>query len=167
MTSDFAIGLRRVRTGYVEAEDAQEAIRTFGEGGVAADGESLPVPFSSLALSDERVRLVGQEIRGAWGYNVLFDPAGSRVLGALIAEAGDYALVRSGGDGTADGDGTPERIRSGIGWGRLGIEFNRPSYVLAPYISVPIVTWANVRGEPVRYGPRPDKARFGLRVMFR
>ncbi|MEL6615548.1 MAG: hypothetical protein AAFQ43_07410, partial [Bacteroidota bacterium] len=115
----------------------------------------------------EAVRLFGQEIRGSWGYNVLFDPAGSRVIGALVAEVGDYALVRSGTETSGEASTEPERIRSGIGWARLGVEFNRPSYVLAPFVSVPLVTWAEVRGEPVRHGPRPQKARFGLRLMLR
>lgn len=160
VTTDFALGVRQVRTGFVEGEDAENALRPIG------NGENIPTSFSSLALAQDRVRLIGQEIRGAWGYNVIFDPAGSRVLGALIAEAGDYALVRSD-DAASEGSSTPERIRSGIGWARMGVEFNRPSYVLAPYVSVPMVTWASVRGEPVRHGPRPDKARFGVRVMFR
>ena len=170
ITSDFAVGLRRVRTGYVEAEEAQASIRGFGGTVEFGDEDSFPLPPSSslVATDGDRVRLVGQEIRGSWGYNVLFDPAGSRVLGSLIAEAGDYALVRSEQEAVGDvSDVQPERIRSGIGWARLGVEFNRPSYVLAPYVSLPMVTWANVRGEPVRHGPRPDKARFGVRVMIR
>ena len=162
VTSDFAVGFRRVRTGYVEPDAAADALR-----GLSAGSADAPVPFSSrAAASGDRVRLLGQEVRATWGYNVLFDPAGSRILGAFVAEAGDYALVRSS-DAEASADDSDERIRSGIGWARLGVEFNRPSYVLAPYVSLPVVTWADVRGEPVRHGPRPDKARFGVRVMIR
>ena len=46
-------------------------------------------------------------------------------------------------------------------------EFSRPAYQLAPFVSVPVVTWANVQGEPVRHGPRLDKFRLGLRVTLR
>ena len=100
----------------------------------------------------------------SWGYNVVFDPAGSRLALGLVGEAGDYALVRTGGPSA---EGGRERIRSGIGWLRAGLEFSRPSYQLAPFVSLPLVTWADVRGEPVRYGPRPEKLRAGLRVMLR
>jgi hypothetical protein len=170
VTSDFAVGLRRVRTGYLEPESAEEALRGFGETGPAADGTSAPLPFSALTLSGDRVRLHGEEIRATWGYNVLFDPAGSRILGAFVAEAGNYTPIRSaepGASGEASRANPDERILSGVGWARLGVEFNRPSYVLAPYISIPLVTWADMSGEPVRHGPRPEKARLGLRVMLR
>lgn len=169
VTSDFAIGIRRVRTGYVESAEAEQALRAYTGGGTATEPGQLPPSSASLLkVADDRVRLFGQEIRGSWGYNVLFDPAGSRIVGALVAEAGDYTLVRSSSEAASGDDGdTPERIRSGIAWARLGIEFNRPSYVLAPFVSVPMVTYASVSGEPVRHGPRPDKTRFGVRIMLR
>lgn len=172
VTSDFAVGLRRVRTGFLQSAEADAALRGLSDpGNPLGDGptpETGPAPPEAFATTDlETVRLFGQEIRGSWGYNVLFDPAGSRVIGALVAEVGDYALVRSGTEASGDPGTEPERIRSGIGWARLGVEFNRPSYVLAPFVSVPLVTWAEVRGEPIRHGPRPQKARFGLRLMLR
>lgn len=168
VTTDFVIGLRRVRTGYTRAE------------GLDADG--APVVFSdpegpvvnSLRLDgalSERVRVVGQEIRGSWGYNVLFDPAGSRLIIGVVAEAGDYREVSTGGfaePAAGEDDASPnDRIRSGTGWARLGVEFSRPSYRLAPFVSVPLATWRDNRGAIERYGPRPDKARLGLRVTLR
>ncbi|HEX9951510.1 MAG TPA: hypothetical protein VGB53_07060 [Rubricoccaceae bacterium] len=153
VTTDIALGIRRVRTGYTLAADAVAA----GELG----GDAL----LSAAPGEDGVRVVGQELRVSWGYNVVFDPAGSRLALGLVAEAGDYALVRAGGP-TEDDRGR-ERIRSGIGWLRAGLEFSRPAYQLAPFMSIPLVTWADVRGEPVRYGPRPEKLRAGLRVMLR
>ncbi|MEM1056250.1 MAG: hypothetical protein AAGI52_12055 [Bacteroidota bacterium] len=169
VTSDFAIGYRRVQTGFVEAEAATAGAIPFGQPPISTDGESVPLPtLAALAVEGDRVRLIGKEFRGSWGYNVLFDPAGSRVHGSLIGEVGDYTLVRSGAEADdVSSSSAQERIRSGIGWARLGVEFNRPSYVLAPYVSVPVVTWANVRGEPVLLGPRAEKARFGVRVMLR
>ena len=152
VSNDFALGIRRVRTGFVE-----DPTETLSDGG---DAGSV-----SLLLAEERVRLVGQELRGSWGYNVLFDPAASRLSIGVVAESGSYAIVRSG-QAESDG-GAPERIQSSLAWLRGGVEFNRPSYQLAPYVSVPVVTWATVRGEPVRHGPRPDKARVGLRVTLR
>ncbi len=152
VTTDVALGIRRVRAGYTPATD--EALDA---------GTVNPEGFLRGAPGDGVVRVVGQELRVSWGYNIVFDPAGSRLALGLVAEAGDYALVRT--DATPD-DG-PERIRSGIGWLRTGFEFSRPSFQLAPFLSLPIVTWADVRGEPVRYGPRPEKLRAGLRVMLR
>ena len=157
VTTDVALGIRRVRTGYTPATDADAVSGTIDAGAIG--GEAL---FRS-APGDGRVRVVGQELRVSWGYNVVFDPAGSRLALGLVAEAGDYALVRT--DATpADG---PERIRSGIGWLRAGLEFSRPAYQVAPFLSLPLVTWADVRGEPVRYGPRPEKLRAGVRITLR
>lgn len=160
VTTDVALGIRRVRTGYTAALDTTaEAL-----GGFAADGA---LGAFRGGPEGDGVRVVGQELRVSWGYNVVFDPAGSRLALGLVAEAGDYALVRApSGDGPAEG-GSRERIRSGIGWLRAGLEFSRPTYQLAPFLSVPLVTWADVRGEPVRYGPRPQKLRAGLRITLR
>lgn len=162
VTSDLSIGLRRVRTGYTAVdEDAytEPASAALAARRVAADGTA-------------RERLVGQELRASWGYNILFDPAGSRVTVGLAAEAGDYAIVRtqtdsfSGGGAAAPVEGS-QRIRSGIGWVRTGLEFSRPTYQFAPFLSVPVLTWADVQGDPVRHGPRFQKVRFGLRLTLR
>ncbi|GAB5536821.1 MAG: hypothetical protein Rubg2KO_30700 [Rubricoccaceae bacterium] len=171
VTTDFAIGLRRVRTGYTETD-------VLNENGIDT---SLPVVFSDpdgpvassirVASASDRIRVVGQELHGSWGYNVLFDPAGSRVMFGLVAEAGDYRLVSANSftnvDSEEDGEESTDRIRSGTGWARMGIEFSRPSYQLSPYISVPMVTWADDRGEVRSFGPRPEKARLGLRLTLR
>lgn len=151
VTTDVAFGIRRVRTGYTLAAD--DVVGTSGEEALFA---------ASRAGTDGGVRVVGQELRVSWGYNVVFDPAGSRLALGLVGEAGDYALVRTGGP-----SGERERIRSGIGWLRAGLEFSRPAYQVAPFVSLPLVTWADVRGEPVRYGPRPEKLRAGVRVTLR
>ena len=55
----------------------------------------------------------------------------------------------------------------GVGWIRAGVEFSRPSYQLAPFVSVPVMTWADVQGTEVRHGPRFQKLRVGLRVTLR
>jgi hypothetical protein len=150
LTSDFAIGLRRVRTGYTVDE---EALGTAGDDGGAA----------SLLAAEQQVRVIGRELHATWGYNVMFDPGGSHLALALLAEAGDYRLIPTGGDSTASED----RVRSGIGWLRAGVEWSRPAYQISPFVAVPLVTWADVQGEPIRSGPRPDRTRFGLRLMLR
>lgn len=159
VSTDVTLGIRRVRTGYTSALDTTGALDLGGDAG------SLFRP----GPDGDGVRVVGQELRVSWGYNVVFDPAGSRLSIGFVGEAGDYALVRAPGDGGAAeaAGGLRERIRSGIGWLRTGLEFSRPSYQFAPFLSVPLVTWADVRGEPVRYGPRPEKLRAGVRVTLR
>ncbi len=67
----------------------------------------------------------------------------------------------------ADPEGGTGRIRSGTGWLRLGVEFSRPAYQFAPFVSLPVLTWADVLGENVRHGPRPAKIRGGLRLTLR
>ena len=167
VTSDLSIGLRRLRTGYSDP--------VLSELELGADGEPV-VPDSRLNVGSTalvRSRIVGQSIRGAWGYNVLFDPAGSRLAFGLVAEATDYTILQSDDRGLAAGDGGAEaeepsdRVRSAVGWARMGIEFSRPYYQLAPFVSVPVFTWADVQGEPVRHGPRIEKVRVGLRLTLR
>ena len=152
LTSDFAIGLRRVRSGF-----------TVDEGALAVDDPQGPSVPASLLAAERQVRVIGRELHATWGYNVLFDPGGSHLAVALLAEAGDYRLIPTGTDSV----GAEDRVRSGIGWLRAGVEWSRPAYQISPYVAVPLVTWADVQGEPIRNGPRPDRARFGLRLMLR
>jgi hypothetical protein len=161
LTSDFVVGLRRVRTGYTV--DPEEAL---GGEILPVDDPEGPGTAAALLAADDRVRVIGREVHATWGYNVLFDPAGSHVAIALLAEAGDYRLIPTGADAEGAGQGE-ERVRSGIGWLRAGVEWSRPAYQLSPFLAVPLVTWADVRGEPVRHGPRPDRTRFGVRLMLR
>jgi hypothetical protein len=154
VTSDFAIGLRRVRTGYTADEATLEQ---------ALPESPEPAGSASLLAAEGQVRVIGREVHATWGYNVLFDPAGSHLAVALLAEAGDYRLIPTGTE-TESGE---DRVRSGIGWLRAGVEWSRPSYLISPYMAIPLVTWADVQGEPVRNGPRPERTRFGLRLMLR
>ncbi len=157
LVSSFAVGVRRVRTGY-DSSPLETDIEDDALLGASAD----------FLANANRTRIIGRELHVSWGYSFLFDPAGSRVAVSLLGEAGDYSLLRpeSAGEDLNNLD-SEARIRSGMAWLRAGIELNRPSYQLSPYLSVPIATWANVEGEGVRHGPRPDKAQFGLRVTFR
>ena len=170
VTTDFAIGIRRVHTGYTDAGLA-DGVGRFDPRAVPADsptdGNTVDLTLfggSGALVAGDRVRLVGQELRGMIGYNIVFDPAGSRLILGLVGEAGNYAQISSSDDGEPD---LSRRIRSGIGWARAGVEFSRPSYQISPYVSLPVVTWADVGGDAVRHGPRPDKVRFGLRATLR
>ncbi|WP_412069880.1 hypothetical protein [Rubrivirga sp. IMCC43871] len=164
VTSDLSLGLRRLRTGYSDPVP--------GEPLAEPDAELSPVAGTfNLGSEPVRSRLVGQSVRGAWGYNVLFDPAGSRLSFGLVAEAADYTILQTRDLDTVDPDPADEessdRVRSAVGWARAGIEFSRPSYQLAPFVSLPVFTWADVQGDPVRHGPRLQKLRVGLRITLR
>ncbi len=157
LISTFAIGVRRVRAGY-DTSPVQ-----------AITGENPPIGTSNSLLADiERTRIIGREFHASWGYSFVFDPSGSRIALALLGEAGDYTLLRPTAANQVElASESEDKIRSGMVWMRAGIELSRPTYKLAPYVSVPVVTWANVEGESVRHGPRADKAEFGLRVTLR
>lgn len=164
VTSDLSLGLRRLRTGYSDPVP--------GEPLAESDPDLSPVANTfNLGSEPVRSRLVGQSVRGAWGYNVLFDPAGSRLSFGLVAEAADYTVLQTRDLDTVDPDRADEessdRVRSAVGWARAGIEFSRPSYQLAPFVSLPVFTWADVQGDPVRHGPRLQKLRVGLRITLR
>ena len=165
VTTDLSLGVRRLRTGYsAVSTDAAYVEPTADPAFEARTAFDADAP---------RSRLVGQSLRASWGYNVLFDPAGSRLTFGLLGEAGDYTVVETDGpDEEAAGatnarESPSDKVRSGVGWVRAGLEFSRPAYQLAPFVSVPMVTWADVQGEPVRHGPRLAKFRLGLRVTLR
>ncbi len=167
VTSDLTIGLRRLRTGY--SDPAPTALDLGADDGPVVADDRLNPSTTGLVRS----RVVGQSVRGSWGYNVLFDPAGSRLAFGLVAEAADYSILQADGpvsEGTPGSDTTErpsDRVRSAVGWARVGMEFSRPYYQLAPFVSVPVFTWADFRGDPVRHGPRLEKVRVGLRVTLR
>ncbi len=168
VATDVSIGLRRLRTGFSQAAGEPD----FAE---SIPSEALSLSRVGAAGEPTRARLVGQSLRASWGYNVMFDPAGSRLSFGLLAEAGDYTVIQTrdasvpgqGSEASADVDGPSDRVRSGVGWLRAGVEFSRPAYQLAPFVSVPMLTWADVQGESVRHGPRLEKFRVGLRVTLR
>ena len=167
LTSDFTIGLRRVRSGYdASLEDATGEDPLFG-GDPVTGGSPIATTAAALAAEGDRVRVLGREIHATWGYNLVLDPGGSRVSVALLGEAGDFRLIRTAVGGSEALPAAEERVRSGIGWLRAGFEWSRPSYQFGPYLAVPIVTWADVRGEPIRHGPQPERARFGFRLTLR
>ena len=161
VTNDFSVSARRVRTGFsfAAAEDAA----------VAAATDAVP------EADPRRERLVGQEVRLGWGYNVLFDPAGSRLTLGLVAEGGSYSVVRSrireadpSGDvvRTAAGDDS-RRIRTATGWLRAGVEFSRPSYQAAPFVGLPLLAWDDAEDPADLPGRRLQRVQFGLRLTLR
>lgn len=160
VTTDLSLSARRVRTGFSFA--SQE------------DATGVPSTADTPPSDPRRERLIGQEVRAGWGYNVLFDPAGSRLSLGLVAEGGAYSVVRSrvrvvdeaGDRGTVE-EGESRRIRAATGWLRAGVEFSRPSYQAAPFVSLPILTWDDVEDESDLPGRALQRIQFGLRLTLR
>lgn len=158
-SSDFAVGMRRVRKGFrdfLPAEPAQ-----------INDGPIVVAPNSTGKFIDTRA--MGMELHFMWSYNLIFDPAASNLFVSMMAEGGQYSLFESefgGGelsavtaDGEADELGQTD-YRGGVVWMRSGIEYNRPSYQIIPFMSVPLKQWAPEEDDKTRM-------QLGLRLMLR
>ena len=176
LSSDFAIGLRRVRVGYERLQLDEAADTTFG-GDPAGE---LADELASGVDSDPdlvRTRSIGREIHVMWGHSLHLDPAGSNINLTLLGEAMEYDVVQTrpfepaleGPEGpvAAEDEEERRRYRGGVGWLRAGIEWARPSYILSPFASIPFITWVDEGSEGQTWGPRLTQARFGVRVTLR
>ena len=160
VTNDFSVSARRVRTGYSFASQEDAA---------------SPSSPANRAADPRRERLVGQELRVGWGYNILFDPAGSRVTVGVVGEGGAYSVIPSRVRVLNEaGDTSPvaatedqRRIRTATGWLRAGVEFSRPSYQAAPFVSLPVLTWDDAENPTDLPGRRLQRVQFGLRLTLR
>lgn len=131
LSNDFAIGARRIRMGY------QRWINS---------GDERDIVFT---------RALGYEVHAMLSYNLLLDPGGSNVFVSLSGEGGSYSLFETSqrqrqddlasGKQAADEDedaGTWKTdYRGGVVWIRGGVTFSRPSYLVAPFVSLPIQQW--------------------------
>lgn len=156
-SSDFAVGVRRVRKGFREFVPAEPA---FPE-----NGPIVVAPNSAAQFIDTRA--MGMELHFMWSYNVIFDPAASNLFVSLVGEGGQYSLFESefGGGGAPavpidEGELGETDYRGGVIWMRSGIEYNRPSYQIIPFMSVPLKQWAPEDDDPLRM-------QMGLRLMLR
>jgi hypothetical protein len=167
LSTDMAVGIRRVRAGFERVEFQDE-----------------PVDRASyqLALADDprpeiiRSRASGTEIHVMWGYRYWLNPSGSHVVTTVSAEGMQYALISTSSvaqDGSALEDAgrgldSPEgRTWGGMARLNLGIEYSRPSFLLTPHFGLPLFRWIQLPDETVAFGPRADHSRFGLRVTLR
>lgn len=131
LTSDYAIGMRRVRIGYEQLVE----LPPTGE-------NNLGVPEFGVAFT----RALGWELNGMMRYNALFDPAGSSIFFSALGQAGSYELIDATPDETAAADedsGANVKVtRGGIIWVRSGMKFARPSYEFSPFLGLPVKQWA-------------------------
>ena len=143
LSTDFAIGMRRVNIGYAQFVPPEP----LSEGDIFVIRPRPTVLFT---------RALGTEGHVMMNYNLHFDPAGSNLFVDFLGEAGSYDLVEAPieantGGSIADlgaGEGaiqeeSEERTsyRGGVLWVRLGVEFNRPNYQLSPFLGAPMKQW--------------------------
>ena len=139
LTTDFALGLRRVNIGYLQLTPPPE---------IQPGGSFVIRPRPQLLGT----RALGTELHGMMNYNLLFDPAGSNLFVNLLVQAGAYDLIEtlitsnSGGSlsdvvEASDEGGEKVSFRGGTFWTRFGVEFNRPSYQFSPFLAAPLKQW--------------------------
>lgn len=160
LSSDFAVGVRRVRKGFRQFVPAESAL--------VEDGPLVVAPNAPSQFIDTRA--LGMELHFMWSYNLIFDPAASNLFVSVMGEGGQYSLFETTFEGVqpdiADADLEDENelgatdYRGGVVWMRSGIEYNRPSYQVIPFMSIPLKQWAPEDDEPARM-------QLGLRLMLR
>ena len=154
VTADYAFGVRRVQIGFQEIVPSAPVLINPGDPIVSPPGASNELL---------RGRARGWEIHGSWSHNILFDPAGSNMFVAFMAEAGTYDMVEWNVSSVEDGnERRMSEYRGGALWIRSGIEIERPTYQFAPFLSIPFRQWSPSEGD----WPK-SKVKLGLRLMLR
>jgi len=150
VSTDFGVGLRRVRIGFQELVPVDPVP-------IDPEGPIGPAPAPSTELL--RSRAVGWEMNMSSSYRIVFDPAGSNLFVSALAQGGKYDLVEweASGSGRSSMD-----YRGGVVWVRSGLEIERPGFVFMPYLSIPVTQWAPSDGEWPGH-----RARVGVRFTLR
>ncbi len=144
LSSDFALGVRRVNIGYAQFIPPAPLPR---------EGPFVVRPRPTLLAT----RALGTELHLMINYNFHFDPAGSNFFVGLLGEGGRYDLVQSSLSQTGTGARAANDVgafqaeqpaleqktayRGGALWARGGVEFKRPSYQFSPFLSLPLQQW--------------------------
>lgn len=123
VSSDVAVGARRVRRGFAEY----------------ASGDPLEDNDFTLVYQ----RALGWELHVMLNYNVLLSLSGSRAYASLGFMHGQYRMLE------VDRDPAPlvpvplgeEEFSGGMVAARLGSEWARPAYRVAPFLRWPIFSW--------------------------
>lgn len=158
MATDFAVGFRRARVGFEQ---------------VTLGGDFMDQLVAEILPQINRSRANGTELHAMWGYRFLMDPAGSHLFTILSAQAMAYTVltinpddVLLAGRGEFDLEDTGQ-LRGGLAQVNVGFEYSRPSFMLSPYMSIPLFRMARMDGEGPVYGPRFDHTRLGFRFTVR
>ncbi len=161
VSMDLVGGFRQVRIGYqrLTPPELQEA------GAPEAAFSDALAPHANLLLTQTE----GVETHFKIQYNMLFDPAQSHVFAALLYEGGRYTLNERPLADLTTPSTTNARYQGHVIWIRTGVRWNRPSYKIAPFISVPIISRARAQNLDVAApnGKGPKLIQLGLRVTLR
>lgn len=171
LSTDYAVGLRRVRLGYEEI-----TTRT-----VEFDG-STAIPERPTLTDITYTRALGWEFHSMAQYSLLLNPARSNVFVSGLLYLGQYDIVETslnqarvepGGTAPAtpdeilenaksgETDEEPREHNAGAIWIRSGFEYNRPGFQIMPFMSYAVRQWAPASDN------RPARLSFGLRFMLR
>ncbi len=171
LSSDYALGVRRVRFGF-------EQLRR----------EPMPVEMldqPTIVPNDiVYTRALGWEVHLMMQHSLLLNPARSNVFVSFLLDVGQYDLLETSlrstdqserailvgsakrwaeADESASGGSSlgARQYRGGVFWLRTGFEYNRPSYQVHPFVSVPLSQWS-----PEDAGLR-SRISLGVRLMLR
>ena len=182
VSSNFAIGMRRVHIGYekllVPEAPSSESVSTLQQRLFHVDSLTAS---SSVPTSVHR-RAIGWELHAMLNYNFHFDPAGSNLFVALFGDLSSYDLLELqrehlpsspadeesaatyGADNTSPQPISPwsSTYRGGVIWLRSGISFDRPSYRAVPFLALPLRQWMPDEGPWQQAAPH-----VGLQLMLR
>jgi len=171
LSTDLVLGLRRTRVGFERLE-------------ISSDTRLASLlPATQRTLPEiVRSRATGIEGHFMWGYRFFLHPGGTHIFTTFSGEAMAYTLITStlNTEDTAPrdlndapaGDAaitlTDEgRLRGGVGRLHVGAEYTRPSFIVAPYVSLPLFRVVEFEGDSRTWGPRLDHTRLGLRFTVR
>ncbi|SHK35037.1 hypothetical protein [Rhodothermus profundi] len=164
VVANYAVGLRRVRTGYERWTPLEEPETASDAAFTTAD----PPPRFEITYQ----QAFGWELHLLVRYALLLNPARSNVFVSLTGTARYYNLIESAretrtmaegaGKRSADAAATWERTYTGgIVWVQSGLEYNRPSYQILPFVGLPLLFWSS---ETEEAAPRVQA---GLRLTLR
>lgn len=159
LTTEFSVGFRRARVGFEQVTLGDNFMRSITAGEINPEVS--------------RSRASGAELHATWGYRFLVNPGGSHLFTIFSAQAMAYTVLTANPDsGVLAGKGDFDledagELRGGLAQVNVGLEYNRPSFVLAPYVGVPLFRIARMDGEGPVYGPRFDHTRLGFRFTVR
>lgn len=168
LSTDFAIGFRRARVGFEHFEFRDDSATP--EDLLLADA----LVTDELRTEVVRSRAFGTEFHIMWGYRFWLSPGGTHIFTTVSGEGMLYTLVAA--HDVEQGLSRPAfpseprhegRLRGGVGRFNAGMAYTRPSFLIAPYVSLPLFRWIAMEDEDRKWGPRIDHARAGLRVTLR
>lgn len=160
---DLMGGVRRAHIGY------QQALSASALDFVSPDGRDRPGGESALVQSDIVFsQASGEEVHLMIRYNYHFDLARSHYFASVLYEAGNYAIVEQflSEIGVAPVPEESQSFRAQVVRLRTGVSWHRPSFKVAPFISVPVLTWKRQSKDLLDVQGR-QRANLGLRVTLR